>query len=160
MRVYWLRLTAALTAMYLGAFAAPLAASGAPISPGQHFAGRVNGQTSTATVHTVCPGPGSQGQLGSIASGQTVSVYRISSGRGYTGVFSQVYAWFVQNQSRNGHHAVTITTYRTNVALPTSVRVPCDGTGRVEFSSCPYLAPCAAGWVPAYVKVRYENIAA
>ena len=34
-----------------------------------------------------------------------------------------------------------------------------DGTGRVEFSSCPYLAPCAYGWVPDYVTVQFVNIA-
>jgi hypothetical protein len=38
--------------------------------------------------------------------------------------------------------------------------VPCSGTGKVEFSSCPYLAPCAFGWVPAYVDVTFNNIAA
>jgi hypothetical protein len=157
-RIYRLRLTL-IAAACLGTVVAPLAATGAPIGPSQHFAGRVNGQTSIATVHTVCPGPGTAGQFGSIASGQTVSVHRVASGHGYTGLFSQVYAWFVQNESLNGHHAAVITTYRTKVAIPTSVRVPCDGTGRVEFSSCPYLAPCAAGWEPTFVRVRYENIA-
>jgi hypothetical protein len=159
MRRYGLRLTVTIAAASLGTVVAPLAAAGAPIKPSQHFAGRVNGQTSTATVHTVCPGPATRGQLGSIAGGQTVSVHRVTSGHGYTGLFSQVYAWFVQNGSVNGHHAATITKYRTKVALPTSVRVPCDGIGQVEFSSCPYLAPCAAGWKPTYVRVRYVNVA-
>jgi hypothetical protein len=160
LRTNTLRLTVVVAAVLMGTSIGPLAASGASIGPHQHFVGRVNGQPSTATVHTVCAGPSTQGQLGSIASGQTVSVIRLSSGRGYTGPFSQVYAWFVQNASLNGHLAVKMTAYRTRVALPTSVRVPCDGTGRVEFSSCPYLAPCAAGWVPAYVRVQYVNIAA
>ena len=30
----------------------------------------------------------------------------------------------------------------------------------VEFSSCPYLAPCAFGWIPDYVNVQFVNIAA
>ncbi|MBV9484818.1 MAG: hypothetical protein JO246_02050 [Frankiaceae bacterium] len=160
MRIHRLRLTVTVAVACLGPFVAPDAATGAPIGPSQHFAGRVNGQTSPATVRTVCPGPSTSDRLGSVAGGQTVSVRRVSSGQGYTGVSSQVYAWFVQNQSVNGHHAAKITTYGTRVALPTSARVPCDGTGRIEFSSCPYLAPCAAGWVPTYVKVRYVNIAA
>jgi len=159
MRISSLRVTVALSAACLGMFVGPLAAAGAPIGPSQHFAGRVNGETSTATVRTVCPGPAT-GQLGPVAGGQTVSVHRVSSGHGYTGVFSQVYAWFVQNESVNGHHAATIKSYGAKVAIPTSARVPCDGTGRIEFSSCPYLAPCAAGWVPAYVRVRYVNVAA
>ena len=40
-----------------------------------------------------------------------------------------------------------------------SVRVPCAGHGEVEFSSCPYLAPCPCGWVPDMVKARWENVA-
>jgi hypothetical protein len=122
--------------------------------------GRVNGDGSTATVRTVCGGPATAGRLGSVAGGQTVSVRNLPSGAGYTGLFSQVYVWFVQNASVNGHLAVKLTTYGTRTAIPTSVRVPCDGTGRVEFSACPYLAPCAAGWVPTYVRVRYVNVAA
>jgi hypothetical protein len=159
-RRYASRLTVVLVVASMGAAFGPLTASGTAIGPKQHFVGRVNGQRSVATVTTVCAGPSTQGQLGSIASGQTVSVNRVSSGGGYTGLFSHVYAWFVQNASVNGRLAVTMTAYGTKVALPTSVRVPCDGTGRVEFSSCPYLAPCAAGWVPTYVRVQYVNIAA
>ena len=52
------------------------------------------------------------------------------------------------------------TSYNAPKAIPTSIEVPCDGTGQVEFSSCPYLAPCAYGWIPAYVSVRFVNIAA
>ena len=150
----------AVGAAVLGVCFVPLPASGAAIKPHQHFVGRVNGEPSVATVHTVCAGPASTDRMGPIAGGQTVSVRHLASGKGDTGVFSTVYAWFVQNASANGHKAVNISAYRKRVALPTSVQVPCDGTGRVEFSSCPYLAPCAAGWVPTYVKVRYVNIAA
>jgi hypothetical protein len=49
--------------------------------------------------------------------------------------------------------------YNAPQAIPTSVKVPCDSTGQVEFSSCPYLAPCAYGWVPDYVAVQFVNIA-
>ena len=152
--------TAVAVAVLAATCAAQLPASGASIKAHQHFVGRVNGQPSVATVHTVCAGPATAGRVGSIASGQTVSVRHVSTGKGYTGYFSTIYAWFVQNASENGHKAATITAYRTKVAIPTSVRVPCEGTGRMEFSSCPYLAPCAYGWVPTYVKVQYVNIAA
>ena len=134
-------------------------ADGPPIGPHQHFVGVVNGQLTSVTVHTVCAGPASPGRLGPIAGGQTFAVRRDPSGGGYTGLVSQVYAWFVPNASTNGHLAVKLTAYRTRRAIPAGVRVPCDGSGRVEFSSCPYLAPCAAGWVPTYVWVRFVNIA-
>ena len=49
--------------------------------------------------------------------------------------------------------------YHAPQAIPTSVEVPCAGPGQVVFSSCPYLAPCAYGWVPDYVTVKFVNIA-
>ena len=55
--------------------------------------------------------------------------------------------------------AATITTYGAKVPILDDVRVPCDGTGRVEFSSCPYLAPCAFGWAPDFVDVQFVNVA-
>jgi hypothetical protein len=45
-------------------------------------------------------------------------------------------------------------------SIPTSIQVPCGGSGQVEFSSCPYLAPCAYGWVAEYVTVSFVDIAA
>ena len=55
--------------------------------------------------------------------------------------------------------AATITSYGAKVPILDDVRVPCDGTGRVEFSSCPYLAPCAFGWAPDFVDVQFVNVA-
>lgn len=160
MRSGRMRLGVAVAGAFVSVLCTPSVSASTAIGPHQHFVGRVNGQPSTAVVRTVCGGPETPGRLGAIAGRQTLSVVRDVSGSGYTGFFSQVYAWFVPNASFNGHHAATITAYRTRVAIPTSVRVPCSGTGRVQFSSCPYLAPCAAGWVSTYVRVRFVNIAA
>jgi hypothetical protein len=44
--------------------------------------------------------------------------------------------------------------------MPSSFQVPCYGKGQVDFSPCPYLAPCAAGWSPDHVTVRFVGIAA
>ena len=97
--------------------------------------------------------------LGPVAGGQTLAVRHVTSGGGYTGLFRRIYAWFVPDTSAGGPQQVSFSRYRTRMAIPATVRVPCAGTGEVVFSSCPYLAPCAAGWVPTSVPVRFENVA-
>jgi hypothetical protein len=132
-----------------------------PIGPHQHFVGLVNGSSSSAVVHVVCGGPVYSGRTGPVAGGQTMSVRQVSAGYGYTGPFGQVYAWFVpQSSSAGAPPMLKFTTYGTPQAIPTSTQVPCGGSGQAEFSSCPYLAPCAYGWVPYYVKVQFVDIAA
>ena len=151
----------ALIATVAGVFALAVVPAGAqqPIGPNQHFAGRVNGTRTSAVVYTVCAGPGA-GRTGPVAGGQTLSVVRATRGHGYTGPFSQIYAWFVpRSATATAPTQLKFTSYNAPQAIPTSVQVPCDGTGQVEFSSCPYLAPCAYGWVPDYVTVKFVNIA-
>jgi hypothetical protein len=100
------------------------------------------------------------GRTGPVAGGQTLAVVRATRDHGYTGPFSQIYAWFVpQKGATTAPVQLKFIKYNAPQAIPTSVKVPCDGTGQVEFSSCPYLAPCAYGWVPDYVTVQFENIA-
>ena len=144
-----------------GALAPGAAAAGAneAIRPGQHFIGLVNGSNADPIVYTVCAGPSGPGRLGPVAGGQSLAVAHVDAGTGYTGLFSQVYAWFVQDGSARGPHQATLRTYGTQRSVPAAVRVPCDGTGQVEFSSCPHLAPCAYGWIPDFVNVRFVNIA-
>ena len=92
-----------------------------------------------------------------------MAVAEVADGPGYSGPFSQIYAWFVPATSATSAQTpvmLKFTTYGTPEAIPTSVQVPCGGSGTVEFSSCPYLAPCAFGWSPDYVAVRFENLAA
>jgi hypothetical protein len=137
------------------------AAANAGIGPDQHFLGVVNGSRDMpVVVDTVCPGPLSPGRLGPVAGGQSFEVIKVRAGGGYTGPLGQLHAWFVPNGRVNGPLAVTFANYGTPVAIPSGVRVPCAGSGRVEFSPCPYLAPCVAGWQPNYVKVSFVDIAA
>ena len=130
------------------------------IGPGQHFTGLVNGSNDQPVVYTVCPGPSFPHRRGPVAGGQTLSVAEVANGAGYTGVFSQVYAWFAPRKSGSTPRQLLFTKYGRPRSIPTSIRVPCDGKGTVVFSSCPYLAPCAAGWVPDDVAVQFVNIAA
>jgi hypothetical protein len=139
-----------------------VAVASAPIKPNQHFVGIVNGGASTTAVpvvYTVCAGPIWPGRTGPVAGGQSLAVARVARDGGFTGPYSQVYAWFVEDSSASGPQQVRFTTYATTMAIPATVEVPCDGSGRVEFSPCPYGALCVAGFTPAMVKVRFENIA-
>ena len=139
-------------------FGAAGASAQTPIGPGQHFIGLVNGSRTSVTVDTVCPGPVWRGREGLVAGGQTMSVAEVGRGRGFTGPLSDVYAWFVP---RHGETPIQLefTTYGDPQTIPSAVRVPCSGRGRAEFSSCPYLAPCVAGWAPTYVRVTFVDIA-
>lgn|GEM_PF-2699502 len=136
------------------------AASGAePIRPNQHFIGLVNASHATVDVHTVCPGPIWPGRTGPVVGDQTLSIARVGRGHGFTGPLSQVYAWFAQDVSGPTPKMVKFTSYGTERRVPASVRVPCDGKGEVEFSPCPFRAPCVAGWKPDIVTVRFVNLA-
>lgn len=131
-----------------------------PIGPDQHFIGLVNGSNvDGVVVYTVCPGPIYPGRMGPVAGGQTMAVAQVASGGGYTGPLSQVYSWFVPAASAQTPQQLKFTEYGVPQDIPNTVKVPCDGSGEAEFSSCPYLAPCVYGFIPDYVKVRFVNIA-
>jgi hypothetical protein len=145
-----------------GLWATPVPAGAATrVGPDQHFIGLVNGTDTNAVVYTVCPGPVVPGRTGPVEGGQTLSVERQVGGSGYTGPFDSIHAWFVPATGThlNAPPSVTFARYGVAKVIPPTVRVPCDGTGTVEFSSCPYLAPCAYGWVPDFVTVTFINIA-
>jgi len=118
------------TAVAVFALAGSPAGAQQPIGPHQHFAGRVNGARTSAVVYTVCAGPAEAGRTGPVAGGQTLSVVRATRGHGYTGLFSQIYAWFVpQSGATTAPTQLKFTSYNAPKAIPTSLEVPCDGTG-------------------------------
>jgi hypothetical protein len=134
------------------------------IGPDQHFIGLVNGSNVDPVVTVVCPGPLYPGRTGPVAGGQTMSVAEVAAGGGYTGPFSQVEAWLVPSvavpvTALSSPAELTFTSYGAPRAIPSSFQAPCYGVGQVEFSPCPYLAPCVYGWTPDYVVVRFEDIA-
>jgi hypothetical protein len=145
-------------------FGTEVALAQQPIGPGQHFIGLVNGSNVDPTVAVVCPGPIYPGRTGPVAGGQTMAVARVAQGGGYTGPFSQVYGFFVppvvSPVSAAFPPELKFTEYGVPQTIPSSFQVPCYGTGEAEFSPCPYLAPCAAGWTPDFVTVRFVDIAA
>jgi hypothetical protein len=140
------------------------AAAHTPIAPQQHFVGAVNGKQGSAAldravVETVCPGPAGGHRTGPVKKGQTMAVAQVAKGHGDTGVFSHIYAWFQPVPAGARPVMLTFKRYGEAQRIPTSVRVPCSGKGEAVFSSCPYLAPCAFGFVPAIVKVIFKNVA-
>jgi hypothetical protein len=129
------------------------------IGPDQHFIGLVNGSNDNPVVYTICAGPSWPGRTGPVAGRQSMSVAEVAGGAGYTGLFNRIYAWFDPADPTAAPTQLRFRRYGTPRSIPTSIRVPCDGTGRVTFSSCPFGAPCAAGWVPDHVDVQFVNIA-
>jgi hypothetical protein len=134
------------------------------IGPDQRFIGLVNGSNDDPVVRVVCPGPLYPGRTGPVAGGQTVSVAEVAVGGGNTGPFNHVEAFLVPPvaipaSASSSLPELTFTKYGVPQAIPSSFHASCSGTGLVEFSSCPYLAPCAYGWSPDYVTVRFEDIA-
>lgn len=130
-----------------------VAAASAPIGPNQHFVGLVNGKHVDAIIYTICPGPGTGD--GPPVSGQTVAVRRVASGGGDTGTGAHVIYARVTPTT-----VVELKAYRRTEAIPTSARVPCQGTGTITFSTCPLPQPCGAGSAVDNVSVRFLNVGA
>jgi hypothetical protein len=123
------------------------------IGPGERFSGRVNGSDDGAIITTVCAGPGWPGGMGHPLGGQTLSVLEDPAGAGDTGDHSSVFA-----QASSAIDVVVFDTYGTR-ELPTSLDVPCEGTGTVTFLQCFGIVACRSG-SPDVVRVKFVNIAA
>jgi hypothetical protein len=150
-----LRIAVLATVAALGT-AIPAQAATPPIGPNQHFVGLVNGKHVGAVIYVVCPGPAGGDRTGPPAGNQTVKVLRVASGGGYTGPSAhQIWAEF----NKDAIHVVGFTTYNTAKAIPTSLRLPCSGTGTVTFTTCFGTLPCAATAKDDVVPVTFENIA-
>ncbi len=132
------------------------AAAGKQIKPNQHYVGFVNGKSSGAVVYTVCPGPLGPGQLGPPAGGQPVEVAHVHHGGGDTGSTGNVVYSYIPGSPPA---ITTLHKYSTPGDIPTSARVPCDGSGVDFFSSCPLPQPCGAGAKTYQVDVTFEDIA-
>ena len=102
------------------------AAAQEPIGPNQHFLGLVNGSNNDPAVYVVCPGPVAAGRTGPVAGGQTMSVAQVSSGGGYTGLFSMVNSWFVPVPASSAAKPTELrfTEYGVPQNIPTSIQVP------------------------------------
>ena len=143
-----------------GAVGIPSAAASvdpAPIGPNQFFTGQVNGASANSVIRVVCPGPVTVGQTGHPVSGQTVDVLpgasSTSAGVGYTGAGADHIV--VNFDSASTSAPVTLDKYAVRAAIPTTLSLPCSGTGKVDFVP----APASTTAQTATVSVSYANIA-
>lgn len=125
------------------------------VGPDRSFVGVVNGSSDKPTINVVCPGPaGGTAARGAPASGQSVAV-RVSpalSGPGFTGsTATRIVAVFNDDRSMT----VTFRHYDHPKSIPTSLRLPCGGTGVVRFVPRPKNASRQID----RVRVTYANIA-
>jgi hypothetical protein len=128
---------------------------GEPIGPEQHYLGLVNGTNTKATISVVCPGPAAA-RTGPPAGGQTVAVTQVAAGGGDTGSMGhEIWTQFGTDQL----HVVAFANYDTPATIPTTLQLPCEGTGTVDFTTCFGTLPCAADAVDNVVTVTFVNIA-
>ena len=128
-----------------------------PIGPGQYFTATINGASTNPVIKVVCPGPVTLGETGHPVSGQYVEV-QLAPGPtttqiGYTGTAADsINVLFNTPASTAG---VKLTAYYVPVAIPTSLELPCGGTGPVEFAPTPTSTTAKT----LTLTVTYENIA-
>lgn len=140
------------------ASAADISPAPQPIGPKQFFTGLVNGQTGQATILMGCFGPSAVGQTGHPLSGQTVEVLPASdstvSDVGFTGDAAtavQVDLGDLSPQVGPVASTVLLTDYGVRAEIPTTLTLPCGGTGVVEFRPSPTSSTARS----AFVKVSY-----
>lgn len=106
------------------------------VGPDQHFLGVVNGSTGNATFTVVCPGP-----VGTVGHpfNDNVEVVLESlppASAGYTGsTANSIEA--VLEVGTSVQEIGTLTSYGTLLDVPSSLTVPCGGTGTVAFLPTP-----------------------
>lgn len=146
--------------------AAPAGAAGR-VGPDQYFAGVVNGRDgNTATpieLQMACFGPIRPGETGHPMAGQTLAVHQLyppvatTGSLGRTGRDSQIDAFFNAPPPASVPASVPASTtpafvrYDRPKALPTSLVLPCSGTGTLWFVPVPVTPPSASAAVP----IRY-----
>ena len=153
--------TAAAVAAPAGA-SSPVASVG-KVGPKQYFTGVINGtdgNTSTPIViDMACFGPLTPGETGHPMSGQTLAVHQLfppstakAGTLGYTGKDSAIGFFTAAPPSAGGPAAAaadtTFTRYDKTRPLPTSLTLPCAGTGTVWFSPIPVIPPSRGAAVP------------
>jgi hypothetical protein len=160
--------TAAMAAMPAVATAAPLAGShGAagpvqdpvPIRPNQYFSGYINNHPpGQAIIQTNCIGPTRPGQTGNPLPNQPVEVKPVtptSAGTdlGYTGGGGRSIVATLATPTGAVSVIATFTSYYVTVDIPTSITVPCYGSGVGTFTPIP-TSPTASS---ATLSVTFEG---
>ncbi len=147
------------TATVLVVGAATAASPTSRIGPNEHFAGLVNGstgQSQPAVIRMACFGPIVPEQKGHPFAGQTLEVRHrgpspsaTSTDVGITGSHGrQVGVFFGPPPPGSTTNPVTFRAYGVVKAIPTSVLLPCAGTGTVPFIPIPVVRGSHEAVVP------------
>ncbi|MEU8266364.1 hypothetical protein AB0B89_04290 [Sphaerisporangium sp. NPDC049002] len=151
-RLVPLAVAAVLTAASAPAFADVV--DPAPIGPNQYFSGLVNEQSAGSIIRMACFGPVHPGQTGHPMAGQTVEVRSVPSGSttgaGYTGSAASMIGVSFRSAS-TATTPIVLRYYGRAAEIPTSLNLPCYGSGVLEFLPTPS-SPTAR---PATVSVNF-----
>ena len=147
--------------------AAPAGAA-SKIGPDQYFTGVINGTmgntVSPIPIEMGCFGPVTPGETGHPMSGQTLSVHQMfppigTGSLGRTGNDSTIGVFFgappptSAGANATTSRAVSFKRYDTVRDIPTSLTLPCSGTGTVRFVPIPVVPPSQA----QAVRVQFES---
>jgi hypothetical protein len=161
-----LRRTAPVSAAVALAVAmAPGASADAIVAVGanQYFTGQVNGpasSTSPSVIKVLCAGPVTPTSTGHPLSGQTVAVQLVlppvvsPNSLGFTGSAATQINVFFTATSSGVAAPVVLNAYNVPGKIPTTLSLPCGGSGVVDFVPAPGSATARAYHVP----VVYENV--
>lgn len=122
----------------------------APIGPNQAFFGEVNDQATNATIRMACFGPVHPGQTGHPMEGQTVKALPVANPTpqvvGFTGSAAhQLNVSFAI--SSTAASPVVLRSWAVSEKIPTTLLLPCYGTGTVTFNPYPTSPTARAGTV-------------
>lgn len=156
-RLCWrIALSSSLSLAIAGTIAAASPVQAAQVGPHQYFTGQVFGATAQSVIEVACAGPATTGHP---VSGQTVEVAEIlpptNSQVGYTGdqaVEIDTALIYFSGSVLVKVPIATFTQYFVKLPIPTSITVPCGGTGVMSFS--PY--PLDSG-TPSNVNVTFQS---
>ncbi|HXQ44893.1 MAG TPA: hypothetical protein VN816_09670 [Acidimicrobiales bacterium] len=133
------------------------------VGPKQYFTGVINGTDGNTvnpiTIEMACFGPLHPGQTGHPLKGQTLAVHQLfppgpaSGSLGYTGTDSEIGVFFnapppAGSAARAAAGTPVFLRYDRPRPLPTSLTLPCSGTGTVWFVPIPVVPPSSAASVP------------
>jgi hypothetical protein len=108
----------------------------APIGPHQYFYGEVNDQAGHATIQMGCFGPIHPGQTGHPLAGQTVKVLPApaptTSDIGFTGSAAHAIDVYFPTPTVT-NIPVVLRDYAVTAPIPTTLTLPCFGSGKVAF---------------------------
>ena len=147
------------TALVAGVFGSDgMAGARTGIAPGQHFVGLVNKHTANAVILMACGYPLSADETGHPLDGQTIAVEppaATAQRTGFTGTRGRsiTAAFVVAKPQPATNGPVTFTQYGSQT-LPTSLVLPCSGSGIAVFTP----QPTSKTAQNAEVSVTFANI--